>query len=356
MSTSQQAITSHPTYRLFDARAVGLAALICTPLAGALLIAVNYSRLGKARKAALAILFALIATAILIVIKWNAPSLIGTVGASALGFLGFLCTWQIALEIQGDAIDDHLTSGGRLASKWTALFVGIASLAALYAVICAILFALQERSITIETRNTIVYSGLATKSNATALGNQLKSAHYFEDHGATIYLYRSLATRTLSFVVPDGVWNQSGILSTFEDYARQVGPSIGGFPIDIELIDTEKTVKAKSTVNQLRFGNHNLLYYQGEVTKDDAEQLSQSLEASNLFRSNNTTVLFTRHNGEGTTITFIVGPHSWTNPQTITDLETTLRNAGPAIGGLPLQMHLVNANLDLQKEDLIEPQ
>jgi hypothetical protein len=46
-------ITRGPEYRLFDADAVGLATFVCSPLPGAILLAVNYFRLGKTGKGVL---------------------------------------------------------------------------------------------------------------------------------------------------------------------------------------------------------------------------------------------------------------------------------------------------------------
>jgi hypothetical protein len=50
MGTRQGAITRRLEYRLFDADALGLTAFICSPLAGTILMAVNYGRLRKVAK------------------------------------------------------------------------------------------------------------------------------------------------------------------------------------------------------------------------------------------------------------------------------------------------------------------
>jgi uncharacterized membrane protein len=71
MGSLPEATPRGPEYRLFDSGTVGLAAFICSPLAGAILIAVNYSRLGKAGKAVLAVTLGLIATAPAILLKMN---------------------------------------------------------------------------------------------------------------------------------------------------------------------------------------------------------------------------------------------------------------------------------------------
>jgi hypothetical protein len=134
MGTPQWAITRRPEYRLFDADAVGLAAFNCSPLAGTILMAVNYGRLRKVGKDVLAVIFGLIATALTILIKWNGNT---TLGSSALGILFFICTWQIAKKAQGKAVEEHTARGSLLGSRRTAFFIGIATLTVLFGVISA---------------------------------------------------------------------------------------------------------------------------------------------------------------------------------------------------------------------------
>jgi len=340
---------------MFSANAVGLAAFLCSPLGGTLLLAANYVRLSKPRKAAVAVLYGAIASALLLLILWHAHNPFAHVFVAALAILFFLCTWQIALEIQGEAVDEHLASGGRLAPLSIALLVGILSLAGVLAIIHALHFAMQPRKIITGANDEIIYSNLATKSNATALGNSLQRDHYFEGHNATVLLDSSLMGRTLSFVVPDGLWNQHGILSTFEELARKAAPSIGRLPIEIQLLDSAGTVEAKSTVGEVRFHNNNVVYYAGEATKDEAKELGHHLETTPFFHAHGATVLFTRHNGEGTILGFVATEQDWTNPQRIADFEAIVHNAAVTIGGLPIQMQLLNAQLEVQKDSLIEP-
>ena len=128
-------IARGPEYRLFDAGAVGLAAFICNPLAGTILLAVNYVRLGKTGKGVLAVVIGLAATSLQILIKWNWKTSSGSLGrleydAFEILFLGcaWICTWQIAKEVQGNAVKEHIARGGQLGSRSAAFGVGIATL------------------------------------------------------------------------------------------------------------------------------------------------------------------------------------------------------------------------------------
>ena len=104
MGTPEGAIAGRPHYRLFDPSTVALAAFIGGPLAGVILIATNYRRLGKTGKAAAAVAIGLMAAAIPVLIRLSWNTLAGSVCFVGLGLLFFLCTWQIAEEVQGEVV------------------------------------------------------------------------------------------------------------------------------------------------------------------------------------------------------------------------------------------------------------
>src|SRR5271155_1288546 len=198
MGTPSEPIARGPEYRLFDSGAVAVAAFICCPLAGAILIAVNYVRLGKAGKAVLAVTLGLIATALEILIRWDWH---GSLGSAAFEILfltsTWICAWQIAKEEQGDAVKEHTAHGGQLESRGTAALVGIATLAALLVVVGAVAYAYQYRKILIiGAKDQVIYSGIATAAEATALGNALKGDAYFQDRGASVLLNKGFGSTT----------------------------------------------------------------------------------------------------------------------------------------------------------------
>jgi hypothetical protein len=119
MGTPPEAITRGREYRLFDAGAVGLAALICTPLAGTILMAVNYRRLGRTGKGVVTVILGLIASTLTILIKWNWNKPWGSLGSLALGTLFLIGTWQTAKKVQGKAIEERIARGGQLGSRST---------------------------------------------------------------------------------------------------------------------------------------------------------------------------------------------------------------------------------------------
>jgi len=206
---------------LFDAGAVGLAAFIASPVAGTILMAVNYVRLGKTGRGVLAVTLGMIATTLPVLIRWNWNTLSGRLSSFAFLTAFIICTWQIAKQEQSDAVEEHIARGGQLVSRGTAFLVGIATLAALVIVSGTVVYVYQYRKIVvIGTKDQVIYSGLATKANAMALSKALESNRYFQDRGVSVLLNKGIGSTTISFGVQDGVWNQARMLSLFEELAR----------------------------------------------------------------------------------------------------------------------------------------
>ena len=352
MGTPPGAITRGPEYRLFDSGAVAVAAFICSPLAGAILIAVNYGRLGKTAKGVFAVTLGLIATALTILVKWSWNNPLGSLGSIALGMLSFICTWQIAKVEQGEAVEEHIARGGQLGSRETAFFVGIATLAVLFGVICAALYETQNKVVIIGTKDQVIYSGLATKANAMALGNTLKSNEYFQDRGSSVLLNKGIGGATISFVVQDGVWNQPGMLSSSEELALEVAPTVGGLPVQVRLVDSKMDVEEASTVGEVHFDGSDGVYYEGSATKAEAQALGRQFESMGFFRGKGANVFLIRHDDDGTTLAFVIVREA--NPSMVSSFETIVRDVAPTVGGLPIDMHLVNTQLEVEKEELIQ--
>lgn len=361
MSTTPEATPRAPEYRLFDSGAVGTAAFICCPLAGTILIAVNYGRLGKAGKGLLAVILGLMATALNVLIKLSWSTSSGSLGRLEYDaveilflFCMWICTWQVAKQEQGDAVKEHTARGGQLGSRWTAAWVAVATLAALVVVTGAAVYAYQYRkTVIIGSKDQVIYSGIATTSNATALGNALKNNEYFQDRGAAVLLNKGFGSTTISFVLQDGVWNQPGMLSSFEELAREAAPATGGFPVQVQLVDSKGVVEETSTVGEILFGGSDGVYYEGSATRAEAQALGHQFESKGFFRGRGVNVVLSSHN-DGTTLAFVVAEGVWNNPKKVSGFEAIVRDVAPLVGGLPIEMHLINTRLEVKKDELVQ--
>ncbi len=117
----RSAAPAPPAYTLFDSTAVGLATFFGTPVAGTILMAINYRRLGKAGQAAAAVVIGIVVTG-LAVLLWNGPCHKARLSESPPLF-----SWGMkgaAQSIQGTAVAEHVREGGSLGSNWTAFGLG----------------------------------------------------------------------------------------------------------------------------------------------------------------------------------------------------------------------------------------
>lgn len=318
-------------------------------------MAVNYVRLGKTGKSVLAIILGLIATTITILVKWDLGKPWGSLGSLVLVTLFLICTWQIAKEAQGKAVQEHIARGGRLGSKTDAFLVGIATLAGLVVAISTAVYQYQTHKIlVIGTKDQILYSGLATKSDAKALGNALKSNEYFQERGVSVVLDKGIGSTTISFGVQDGVWNQAGMLSSFEELAREVAPAVGGLPIQVRLINTRGEVEDTSTVGEVCFDGNDGVYYEGSATKAQAQALGERFKLMGFFRGKGANVFLIRHDDDGTTLAFVIVGEGWKDPNRVSSFEAIVRDVASTVGGLPIDMHLVNPELEVEKDELIK--
>lgn len=359
MVASSEATPDRPEYRLFNAAAVGAATFVCPP-AGAMLIALNYVRLRSAGKAVFAGALGLIVVALNVLVKlnWNtSPGSLERLEFDAFEILfsaaTWYFTWRIAKEEQGDAVARHAARGGRLGSTGAAVGVGIATWAVLVVIAGALLYGYQHRTtVLIGAKDQVIYSGLATRGDALALGDALKSNGYLQERGASVLLNKGIRATTVSFGVQDGVWNETGMLSKFEELAREIAPTIGGFPVQVQLMDPAGDVEETSTVGEVPFDGKDAVYYEGTVNKAEAKALGKQFQSIGFFRGKGANVLLSRHVGDNTILAFVVVRE--VDAKLLSSFEQIVRDVAPAVGGLPIDLHLVNPQLQVKQDETIK--
>ena len=361
-----------PAYRLYDVGAVALAAFLGSPLAGTVLIASNYRKLGQGGNGFLALLLGAAASAAEIYIGFTSAK-----SPAIATLVLFAITWFAAMQLQGSAIKTHVAWGGQLFSYWRA--VGVATLTSLVlggGFVAYLYYTGQlqkfitqaenqqkqlqplqnpaqppENTVTIGTKDQVVYSGTATANDATALGNALKAAGYFQDRGVTVQLSKGAGGTVIGFVVADGAWNQAGTLASFEEIARGVASTVGGLPVQVQLLNSTQIVEKSSTVGEVDFGGGDAVIYEGTATQADAQALGQQFKTIGFFGGNGANVFLTKDGG--TTITFVVSDGTWNNAKMVTDFETIVRSVAPSVGGLPIDLRLDNTTLTVEKDEMV---
>ncbi len=364
-----------PAYRLYDVRAVAMAAFLGSPLAGTVLMASNYRKLGQGGNGFLALLLGAAASVAEMYI-----GLTSTKNPLIATLVLFAITWFAANQLQGDAIKTHVAWGGQLYSMWRAVWVSLLTVLVLGGGFVAYLYYTgqlqkyitqaeqqQKRAetqppapqtqptplnfVTIGTKDQVVYSGTATASDATALGNALKAGGYLQDRGATVQLSKGAGGTVIGFVVADGVWNQAATLPQFEEIARGVASTVGGLPLQVQLLNSTLIVEKSATVGEVDFGGGDAVIYEGAATQADAQALGQQFKTMGFFGGKGANVFLTKDGG--TTIAFVVSDGTWNNQTMVTDFETIVRSVAPSVGGLPIDLRLDNTALTIEKDEMV---
>ena len=180
---------------------------------------------------------------------------------------------------------------------------------------------------------------------------QLKTAGYFQDRGVTVLLSKGAGGTVIGFVVADGVWNQAGTLPQFEEMARGVASTVGGLPVQVQLMNSTQIVEKSATVGEVDFGGGDAVIYEGTATQADAQALGQQFKTMGFFGGKGANVFLTKDGG--TTIAFVVSDGTWNDATMVTDFEAIVRGVAPSVGGLPIDLRLDNTTLTVEKDEMV---
>jgi len=208
-------------------------------------------------------------------------------------------------------------------------------------------------TVTIGTKDQVIYSGSATEAQATALGNALKTDGYFTDRGVTVLLNIGASGTTISFVVGDGEWNKAGTMGQFEEVGREVADSVGGLPVTVQLMDTHEDVEKTGVVGVVQLTGGDAVYYEGYSTLADAQALAQKLQTMGFFTGKGANVFLKKHTS-GTTLAFVVTDGAWNDAKMVSGFETIARSVAPSIGGLPIDLRLMSTTLVVEKDEKLQ--
>jgi hypothetical protein len=102
------------------------------------------------------------------------------------------------------------------------------------------------------------------------------------------------------------------------------------------------------------FGTNDNITYSGTATRQDADALGQALKAAGYFTDRGASVLLSKDKTAGTILSFAVREGFWDNPQNVAGFEALVHDVAPSVGGLPVTLRLVNANLEIKKESTVK--
>jgi hypothetical protein len=334
-------------YRLYDSSAVALATFLGGPISGAVLMALNYRKLGKVGSALWTIAMGIAGMGLGVLAGYLLPK----AAAFAVPIALIVAMRGIAQKTQGDLIEEHTGRGGELGSMAVAAGVGLAILIPVLAAIFVPLIMQPHNVVRIDDKDAVLYTGQATSQDAEDLGQQLKKIGYFQSQGASVFLDKDKDGATISLVVRDGWWDKPGALDACEDVVRQVAASAGGFPVRVRLMDVQQHVHKTGVVGHLYLGTDDIFYYD-DATLADASALGKALQRNGDFTGSGDTALLRKRDGM-TQISYQLGMPYWGDPERVRGYEQRTRAVAYSVGGLPVTMRLTNMSLTTEMEEVV---
>ena len=234
----------------------------------------------------------------------------------------------------------------QIASNWLAYGVGVVLLAAMVAWGVGAMRKPKRvvPKVLVGTNDEVYYSGGATMREATALGQALADTGFFNNRGTSVMLTRFKGVTVVSFVLDDGAWDRADTAAGFEEIGRRVAASIGGFPIQLHLADSAWNVRKSLVVGKAGMGARDAIYYLGSATEGEAKALGQALRDAGYLEDLGVSVVVSKD--AGAAIGFVVGEGVWQRPAAVAGFERLARRVAPSIGGLPLQLRLLNSEME----------
>jgi DTW domain-containing protein YfiP len=124
---------------------------------------------------------------------------------------------------------------------------------------------------------------------------------------------------------------------------------VGGYPIQVRLINADREVKKELTVGRVVFGSKDEIFYLGSATTADANALGQKFKENGFFTDRGASVMLSKGDGV-TTMSFVVADGTWDQADKVAAFETIARGCAGAVGGLPIKVRLTNSNVIVKKE------
>jgi hypothetical protein len=242
--------------------------------------------------------------------------------------------------------DSKIGRRGKPGAAWVAFAVG---LAVLLTIAAGELWVRRNREpkVIVGANDEVYYYRRATKEDALALGQALRKIGFLNGRGTSVLLWQGSGRTVVSFVLNDGAWNHPDAVSNFAEIGRRVAPAVGGFPIEVCLVDSARAVRKKLTVGKATIGTRDTIYYYGSATEADAKALGQALQAAGYLEDLGVTVMLLK--GGGTAVSFVVREGLWERPETAAALEGLVRRVAPSIGGLPIEIRLLDPQMETRR-------
>ncbi len=203
--------------------------------------------------------------------------------------------------------------------------------------------------VTIGQNDLVYYSPPIVRQDAVALGNALRGLGFFNGRATAVWLGATHhGTKVVSFFLDRGGWDHPLTVATFEEIGRRVAPAIGGYPIVVELADSQWSTHKSLTVGRIASGRDNI-YYLGAATEGDAKAFGAALRQAGYLTGEGATVVLSKDTA-GYLLGFVIAQGAWDRPGVVPGFQALALRVAPSLGGLPLRVRLLDPAMDPRKE------
>jgi hypothetical protein len=246
-----------PAHRLHSPASVTLATLLGTPVAGGIVLALNYWKWGRKGIAAAAVAAGLLITAVFAWLAWVAPAWVPAVVFIAPSVVG---GYLVAKLLQGRRYDAHIADGGKRASNWIGAGIGVVITTPLAAaIVIGFVFSGYNPSVMVDAQYSVdmgqeqyvYYSRGATSDDALRFGEALKEYGYFDGTmPAHVLIAGRPGSREVSFPAGEGAWDDEFNVQSIRDLVTYIAPAIGGRPVTVRLLDEHWNEKKRLQIER----------------------------------------------------------------------------------------------------------
>jgi hypothetical protein len=219
-------------------------------------------------------------------------------------------------------------------------------------------------SVTVGQDDRVAYAGTATISDADRLAHALLDAGFFHNPDVVVLLTKNASGTSVSIPIwksyqtvggETAPWNDPEFLSGIHTFGINVAPSVGGPPIQMQLVDGQGALKKSVVVEerQVTVGTMDKVWYSGAATLQQAQALGQALLSQGFFRDRGGIASVSKENGE-TKVALMVREGAWNQPKMIPVFEGIGRSVAGAVGGLPIHLELLDQFAQPQRELLVQ--
>lgn len=248
-STDDYSSHDAPTFALHPVRGVVWAAFWGSLIAAGIVLAINYSRLGKKTAARITLVISVIASIVLIAVIFAIPEDVN-IPNQVFIVPQLVAVYAIAKGLQGNSVRQHAARRGTVVSAWPSVGIGFLCLPVMLGAVFGVAFLMEPSLGTVVDfgNDEVYYSGDATEDDVRKLAGFLQNVGFFGAGGATVRLEIASGQHTLSFVLVDNAWEEAKTVAAFRELGQGLADSAFSPPLKIQLCDEYMITKESFTI------------------------------------------------------------------------------------------------------------